>query len=86
MPKPIVDMSEDGLDVILYALVPVLVLASAIPAIYWFFRQRKLTYFNEVLCTSFVVLLIHGSHTTETHLKMFKVTVLQVLGKIIIGI
>lgn len=61
------DMSEDGLDVILYALVPVLVLAIAIPAIYWFFRQRKLTYFNEVLCTSFVVLLIHGSHTTETH-------------------
>jgi hypothetical protein len=42
-------MSEDGLDVILYALVPVLVLAIGIAAVYWFYRQRKLAYFNEVL-------------------------------------
>lgn len=60
------DMSEDGLDVIVYTLVPVLFLAIIIAAVYWFYRQRKLAYFNEVLCTGFV-LLIHEACTTETH-------------------
>jgi len=67
VPKPIVDMSEDGLDVYVYTLVPVLFLAIVIAAVYWFYRQRKLAYFNEVLCTSFVVLLIREACTTETH-------------------
>jgi hypothetical protein len=48
VPKPTVDMTEDGLDVIIYALVPVLVLAIVTAAVYWFYRQRKLAYFNEV--------------------------------------
>jgi len=48
VPKPIVDMSEDGLDVYVYALVPVLFLAIIIAAVYWFYRQRKLAYFNEL--------------------------------------
>jgi hypothetical protein len=48
VPKPVVDMSEDGLDVIVYTLVPVLILAMIIAAVYWFYRQRKLAYFNEV--------------------------------------
>jgi hypothetical protein len=48
VPKPIVDMTEDGLDVIVYTLVPVLILAIVIAAVYWFYRQRKLAYFNEV--------------------------------------
>jgi hypothetical protein len=60
-------MSEDGLDVIVYTLVPVLFLAIVIAAVYWFYRQRKLAYFNEVLCTSFVVVLIHEAGTTDTH-------------------
>jgi len=66
VPKPIVDMSEDGLDVYVYTLVPVLFLAIFIAAVYWFYRQRKLAYFNEVLCTS-LVLLLHEACTTETH-------------------
>jgi hypothetical protein len=60
MPKPVVDVSEDGLSVVVYTLVPVLCLAVVIIAVYWFYRHRKLAYFNEVPCTSFVVLCIHG--------------------------
>jgi hypothetical protein len=59
VPKPVVDMSEDGLGVMVYTLVPFLGLAVVIAAVYWFYRHRKLAYFNEVLCTSFVVLYIH---------------------------
>ena len=60
-------MSEDGLDVYVYTLVPILFLAIVTVAVYWFYRQRKLAYFNEVLCTSCFVLLIHEACTTETH-------------------
>ncbi|PSN29434.1 Activin receptor type-2A [Blattella germanica] len=36
----------------LYTLVPVLVLAILIAILYWFYRQRKLAYFNEVSSAS----------------------------------
>lgn len=68
MPKPIVDMSENRLDVVVYALVPGLLFAAiVIAACYWCYRRHKRAYFNEVLCTSFVVLLIHEAFATETH-------------------
>ncbi|PNF20755.1 hypothetical protein B7P43_G13986 [Cryptotermes secundus] len=48
VPKPVTNISEDGLDVMVYTLVPVLILAIIIAAVYWFYRQRKLAYFNEL--------------------------------------
>jgi ethanolamine transporter EutH len=48
VPKPVTNRSEDGLDVMVFTLVPVLILAVIIAIVYWFYRQRKLAYFNEV--------------------------------------
>lgn len=48
VPKPVTNMGENGLDVMVYTLVPVLILAIIIAVVYWFYRQRKLAYFNEV--------------------------------------
>jgi hypothetical protein len=48
VPKPVTDRGDDGLDVMVYTLVPVLILAIIIAIVYWFYRQRKLAYFNEV--------------------------------------
>jgi hypothetical protein len=57
VPKPVTNMSENGLDVMVYTLVPVLILAIIIAVVYWFYRQRKLAYFSEVshcICFSYV--------------------------------
>jgi hypothetical protein len=48
LPKPVTNRSENGLDVVVYTLVPVLILAIIVAIVYWIYRQRKLAYFNEV--------------------------------------
>ncbi|KAJ9577356.1 hypothetical protein L9F63_006100, partial [Diploptera punctata] len=48
VPKPVTGRNEDVLPVALYTLLPVLILAIIVAILYWFYRQRKLAYFNEL--------------------------------------